>query len=67
MDSINNEAANQILSQYMMAKRNGAAPVDLFVQAGLVTAGYLQAGNEENYNKWKSIEQEECLKAGIQK
>lgn len=67
LESINNEAANQMLNQYFMAKRNGAAPVDLCVQAGLVTAGYLQASDEENYKKWKNTEQEECLRAGIQK
>ena len=50
-----------------MAKRNGAGPIDLCVQSGLVSAGYLQAHDEPNYARWKNIEKEVCLSAGINK
>lgn len=61
------EVALQAKSQYEMAKRNNADPVNLCVQAGFVTAAYLQAGDEQNYAKWMQIERSECAAAGISK
>jgi|688.fasta_scaffold170430_2 hypothetical protein len=64
---ITNQVANDFEKQYFLAKRNGASAVDICVQAGLVSAGYLQAQDENNYSKWKLIEKQECLAAGVNK
>lgn len=67
IQDITNAVATDMVERYEMAKRNSAAPLDICVQAGLVTAGFLQAKNEENYKKWKDIEKADCAAAGIQK
>jgi hypothetical protein len=64
---VTNQVASDFEKQYFMAKRNGASAVDLCVQAGLVSLGYLQTQDEDNYSKWKLIEKEDCLAAGINK
>lgn len=35
------------------------------VKAGFVSAAYLQAQDEPNYQNWKNIEKADCEKAGI--
>jgi hypothetical protein len=35
------------------------------VQAGIVSAAFLQAQDETNYQKWKTIEKNDCARAGI--
>ena len=62
-----NQVANVFEKQYFIAKRNGASTVDICVQASLVSAGYLQAQDENNYSKWKLIEKQDCLAAGVSK
>ncbi len=64
---VSNQVANEFEKQYLMAKRNGASAVDICVQAGLVSAGYLQSQDESNYSKWKLIEKQDCLAAGVNK
>jgi len=41
--------------------------IKLFLNAiaGLVSAAYLQAKDEANYNKWKEIEKEDARAAGM--
>ncbi len=58
-----NIAANA-MRQYEIAKRGGTA-MDAYFQAGLVAAVFLQAGDEENYHKWKDIERTDGRNAGI--
>lgn len=65
MQNITNQVATDSVKQYEIAKRNGATPIDTCVQAGLVSAAYLQAQDESNYSKWKSIEKSDCERAGV--
>lgn len=64
MSAIENKVAEDAVKQYEIAKRNGS-PMDAYVQAGLVSAAYLQANDEENYKKWKQIESQEAKAAGL--
>ncbi|WP_074406093.1 hypothetical protein [Aquimarina megaterium] len=64
INKIEIQVANDAVKQYEIAKRNGSA-MDAYVQAGLVTAAYLQANDERNYKKWKKIEEQEGKNAGL--
>ena len=64
LNEIQNKVALDAEKQYEIAKRNGT-PMDAYVQAGLVSAAYLQANDEINYKKWKKIEKEEAKNAGV--
>lgn len=55
---IKNEVALDAERQFYMAKRQGDK-MQTYVQAGLVSAAYLQANDELNYDKWKVI-QDSC-------
>ena len=39
--------------------------MDAYVAAGMVSAAFLQAKDEENYKKWKAIEKDEAKRAGV--
>jgi hypothetical protein len=64
MQKIENQVATDAVKQYEIAKTNGSA-MDAYVQAGLVCASFLQAKDEENYKKWKAIEKQEAVRAGM--
>ena len=64
MQKIQNKVAADSVAQYGIALRNGTA-MDRCVQAGMVTAAYLQAQDEENYQKWKIVEANDCASAGV--
>lgn len=64
LQKIENQVADDAVKQYEIAKRNGTA-VDIYVQASLVCAAYLQANDEVNYAKWKAIEKEAAKSAGM--
>lgn len=64
LQKIENQVAADAVKQYEIAKKNGSA-TDAYVQAGMVAAAFLQANDEENYKKWKKIEQEEAKNAGL--
>jgi len=64
MQQIHDQVAVDSVEQYGIARRSGTA-MDRCVQAGLVTASYLQAKDEANYAKWKSIENIDCTSAGV--
>jgi len=64
MDSIYAQVINDSVNQYNIAKRQGD-PIQICVQAGMVSASYLQANDEYNYGIWKKTEKEDCAKAGI--
>jgi hypothetical protein len=64
MGQIEREVAEDAVERYEIAKRSGSA-IDAYVQAGLVCAAYLQAKDEQNYQKWKKIEAEEARRAGM--
>jgi hypothetical protein len=64
MQKIENQVATDAVSQYEIAKREGNA-IQVCVHAGLVSAAYLQAKDEPNYQKWKKIENDDCRRAGV--
>ena len=61
MQQIENKVATDAVTQYNIAARNGTA-MDRCVQAGMVSAAFLQAKDEGN---WKQTEKRDCERAGI--
>lgn len=61
---IQNQVAGDAVQQYEIAKREGNA-IQTCVQAGLVSAAYLQAQDEPSYKRWKKVESDDCRRAGI--
>lgn len=66
MDKVHNKVADDMVAQYEIAKKQGDA-MQTCVQAGMVSAAYLQAQDEAKYNEWKAIEKTDCKAAGIDK
>jgi hypothetical protein len=64
LQNIENQVAEDSVQEYNIAKNQGD-PMQVCVQAGLVSAAYLQANDQKNYNKWKGIEKADCKAAGI--
>ena len=64
MQKIEQQVAQDAIEQYEIAKRSGK-PIDAYVHASLVAAAFLQAKDEANYQKWKSIEEREAARAGM--
>lgn len=58
------KVANDAVEQYQIATRQGDK-MQICVQAGLVSAAYLQAKDEVRYNEWKDVEKVRCETAGI--
>lgn len=64
LDAIYKQVINDSIAKYEIVKRQGD-PIEICVNAGLVSASYLQAKDEKNYNLWKIKEKEDCKKAGL--
>jgi len=64
LQKIQNQVAGDAVQQYEIAERQGN-PMQMCVQAGLVSASYLQAKDETNYQLWKTIEGNDCRRAGV--
>lgn len=64
MDNIYQKVADDAVAQYNIANRQGDK-IQICVQAGLVSAAYLQAQNEESYRNWKDIQKIDCKRAGM--
>jgi hypothetical protein len=64
MGRIEQKVAADSVAQYEIAKRGGTA-IDVCVHAGFVSAAFLQAKDETNYQKWKAIEKTDCDRAGV--
>jgi len=64
MQDIADKVANDAVDQYKIAARSGSS-MDRCVQAGMVTAAFLQAKNETQYSSWKRVEHKDCNEAGI--
>ncbi len=64
LEEVQNEVAQDAVEQYNIAKREGDK-IQVCVQAGLVSAAYLQAKDEANYQKWKAIQKADCRAAGM--
>jgi hypothetical protein len=61
---LENKVADDAVKEYEIAKRNGTR-MDVCVHAGLVSAAYLQAKDEEKYREWKTTEKADCAAAGL--
>jgi len=61
---VENKVADDAVKKYDIAKRSGTK-MDICVQAGLVSAAYLEAKNEDKYREWKAIERADCVAAGL--
>lgn len=66
MDSTYDKVSSDMVAQYDIAKKQGDK-MQICVQAGMVSAAYLQAKDEAKYNEWKAIEKSDCAAAGITK
>ena len=66
MDGTYDKVSSDMVAQYDIAKKQGDA-MQTCVQAGMVSAAYLQAKDEAKYNEWKAIEKTDCKAAGIDK
>jgi len=64
MQNITDQVAVDSVNQYNIAVKSGDR-ISICVQAGLVSAAYLQAQDEPNYLQWKEIEKNDCKKAGL--
>lgn len=64
MDKINDQVSSDMVKQYEIAKSHGDK-MQICVQAGIVSASFLQAQDDANYKKWKSIEDADCRRAGL--
>lgn len=64
LQQIEQQVADDAVKQYEIAKRSGSA-MDAYIHASLVAAAYLQAKDEASYKKWKEIEKQEGIKAGV--
>ena len=58
------QVANDAVARYQMARKGGNAK-DMCVQAGVVSAAFLQAHDEAQYLSWKNTEKLDCKIAGI--
>ena len=64
MQQITDKVAADASEQYWIAKRQGDL-IQICVQAGLVSAAFLQSKDEPSYQKWKEIERNDCRHAGL--
>lgn len=64
LSNIEAQVANDAVKQYNIAKTSGT-PMDVCVQASMVSAAYLQAKDDTNYAKWKQLEAADCSAAEI--
>lgn len=65
MEGIELQVAVDAENQYGIVARNGGSAIDRCVQAGMVTAAWLQANNDGKYEDWKKIETRDCRAAGL--
>lgn len=66
LENIYAKVATDAVAQYRLAKKSDDK-IQVCVQAGLVSAAYLQAQDEPNYLAAKATEKAECAAAGIPK
>lgn len=64
MRGITTKVAADAVDQYNIAAREGDR-MQICVQAGMVSAAYLQAQDEANYRAWKKTEKSACARAGM--
>lgn len=59
MRKIEAQVASDAVKQYQITKKSGT-PIDICAHAGIVSAAFLQANDDENYATWKRIEAKDC-------
>lgn len=64
MDSVSDQVAKDAVQQYEMAQRSGDK-IQICVHAGMVSAAYMQAKDEVNYQNWLRTEKRDCAAAGV--
>jgi hypothetical protein len=64
LDDMQVKVAEDAVAQYRIAERSGTM-IDRCVQAGFVTAAWLQAQDEAQYSEWKGVELSDCKAAGV--
>jgi hypothetical protein len=64
MQEIADKVASDAVDQYRITAKSGG-PMDRCVQAGMVSAAFLQAKNDTQYSTWKKIERKDCNAAGV--
>jgi len=64
MARINRQVVNDQIEQLKITIKHGS-PMEICVQAGLVTAALLQAKDEAGYAEWKKVERKACKAAGL--
>jgi hypothetical protein len=64
LQAIKDQVAKDAVDEYWIAAKSGSS-VDRCVQAGIVTAAYLQAKDEDNYSSWKVMQRRDCTDAGV--
>ena len=58
------KVAKDFIDQYEIAERSGDK-MQMCVHAGLVSAAFIQAKDDANYQKWHSVESRDCAAAGV--
>ncbi len=64
LGDIYSRVASDAADKYEIAKRQGD-PIQICVQAGLVSAAYLEAKDETSYARWKAVQKADCARAGM--
>ena len=64
MQKIENKVAADAVKQYEIAERQGDK-MQMYVQASMCSAAFLQAQDEANYKKWKGIESKIAQQIGV--
>jgi hypothetical protein len=64
MARIERQVVNDQIEQLKITVKHGS-PMDICVQAGMVTAALLQAKDEAGYAEWKKLERKACKAAGL--
>src|SRR5688572_6372486 len=59
MDDIYAKVSQDAVDQYRITAQSGGA-MDRCVQAGMVTAAFLQEKNDAQYARWKETEKRDC-------
>ena len=58
------QVCHDVIAQYKIVKRNGDAN-ETCARAGVVKEFFLSVQDEQNYQVWQHVEQDECAKAGV--
>jgi hypothetical protein len=64
MTNISNQVASDEVKKYQIAKQGGDK-MQICVQAGIVSAAYLQAKDQTNHRLWNTVKSAVCDEAGV--